>query len=263
MLQQRRLLRSQLEQARSVDAHNRIVSAMNELGDRIVLMEKEAEGDEKTRTVRAKANEARESYAEGLLKLRKAYDALGEKYADMAANPQVKEAISKYSEAAGPMQLGPTPAYVSLGNNLRKLEETVLSEAIDLRRGDGKLFYVSVVFDGKYTKEMALDTGSSLISLPYELANDVGLTPDETAQDIVLTLADGRQVPAKLMKAKSVRVGKFMAEDIECAVLPKELTEAEPLLGLAFLDHFSYKIDTERAKLIMTRVETAPAKPMR
>jgi hypothetical protein len=45
-------------------------------------------------------------------------------------------------------------------------------------------------------------------------------------------------------------------ENVECAVFPPELTEAAAILGMNFLEKFNYKIDTERAKLIMNKIET-------
>ena len=48
---------------------------------------------------------------------------------------------------------------------LKRLEETVLSESIPLRRDRSGTLYVSVVLDGRYPLEMVLDSGASLIRL--------------------------------------------------------------------------------------------------
>jgi predicted aspartyl protease len=48
-------------------------------------------------------------------------------------------------------------------------------------------------------------------------------------------LADGRQIPAKLIKLSTVRVGKFTAENVECVVLGEQANNAFPLLGISFL----------------------------
>ena len=78
-------------------------------------------------------------------------------------------------------------------------------------------------------------------------------------------LADGREVQAKLVKIPQVRVGKFIVENVECAVMPENLTNASAILGMSFLRNFSFKIETDTGKLTMSKVDGpttgAPAKP--
>jgi aspartyl protease family protein len=104
-------------------------------------------------------------------------------------------------------------------------------------------------------KELCVDSGSTLISLPYKMARDVGLNPDSSDDDVILSLADGRQVRAKRLLIPKVRVGKFELENVECAVMPSNLPDAAPLLGMSFLSQFSFKIDTENKKLTMTKID--------
>ena len=80
---------------------------------------------------------------------------------------------------------------------LKQLEDTVLSEAIDLRDDGGKTIRVSVVVNGKYQEEMVLDSGASLISLPSAIATKFGLKPREKDPRITLQLADGREIEGR------------------------------------------------------------------
>jgi aspartyl protease family protein len=104
---------------------------------------------------------------------------------------------------------------------------------------------------------MIVDTGASLISLPWNTALAVGLEPKYQAPTIQCVLADGRTVEAKLVTADTVRVGKFTVEKVRCAVLSQELTKAEPLLGLSFLKNFMVKIDAANAKLMLSKLEVS------
>lgn len=72
---------------------------------------------------------------------------------------------------------------------------------------------------------------------------------------IRVSLADGSIVEAKQVFASSVRVGKFTVEHVECAVMPADLPNAEPLLGLSFLKHFTFKIDSDKSKLVMSKID--------
>ena len=263
-LQQRSALRVQLQRAKSVQQYNNIITAMEELGDRIIVLEKRDEVEKAARTARAAANAAREQYIEHLLKTRKMYEQLKEKYADLAADPKVGDSIKEYNKAAGKScKLGPSASFTSNDRRLRKLEETVLSESIAIRRGDGDLWYVSAMFNGKHTEEISVDTGSSVIALPWALAEKMGVTPSSQDPTIQLQMADGRIIEGKQIYLDSVRVGKFAVEDVEAAVFPKDAVKAGAMLGLSFLEHFSYKIDTGNSKLIMTRVEGAEEKRRR
>jgi hypothetical protein len=56
------------------------------------------------------------------------------------------------------------------------------------------------------------------------------------------------------MMIKSVRVGQFTVENVECAVLPESLVAAENLLGGSFLQNFVYKLDPVAGELHMSQV---------
>ena len=78
--------------------------------------------------------------------------------------------------------------------------------------------------------------------------------------EIRLTLADGKIVEGWLMSVKSITVGPFTVENVECAVLPENLIAAHPLLGGTFLKNFVYKLDLTAQKLDMSKVKEPGAK---
>ena len=255
-LQKRRELRVQLDRTSNFNLHNKIVNDLNELGDRITLMQQSDAEEKAMATSRAAANKLTEEYVEQILQLRQRYDKVKAKYADLAANAEVAQAIDEYNKDADKkLTLGPTSGFNSAGRKLKTLEEIVLSDSIKLRRGPGGLWYVTAVFNGKYPEEMAIDTGASIIALPAKMARDAGLTPTADSPQVQLQMADGHTVEGRMIYADKVRVGKFSAEHVECAVLPPEFSEASPLLGLSFWRNFIFKIDTEKAQLVMSKVD--------
>ena len=242
-----------------MNVYNRIVTQMNELGDRVVLLEKELQESSPAKPAHEAAAKSREAYVEALLQIRREINKLQERYADLAADPKVTAAIADYNQAHSKnLKLGPTISLAGNDRKLKKFEETVLSDSIDIRHSDGQLWEASVVINGKAPLMLDVDTGASLVSLSYKTAIAAGLTPSDTDPTIQLQMADGRIVDAKKVVATSIRVGKFEVEKVECAVMPANLPDAGSSLGQTFLKHFTYKIDTERSKMVMTRVETGP-----
>ena len=61
-------------------------------------------------------------------------------------------------------------------------------------------------------------------------------------------------VTARRTILKSVRVGQFTVENVECAVLPPDLIAAQPLLGGSFLNQFIYKLDTAKGELHLAKI---------
>ncbi len=258
---QRRQLRIQMENTRNVDAYNKMVTAINELADRITLLEQSEEHEKAAKAARAAAHQATEEYAEYLLKAERLYKKINEQYADLAADPKVREAIAEVSETEEhEYRLGPGRAFASAGKRLEGLLQQVVSEKITIRQGDGDLWYVGIMFNGKYAQEMSIDTGSSSIALPWAMAEKMEMKPGPNAPVIQAQLADGAIIDCRRIFAGKVRVGPFTVENVECSVFPEDCIHASALLGMSFLQHFNYKVDTDRGALVMTRIDTGEGK---
>lgn len=253
---ERRQLNIQLGNAQSVQENNRIVAAINEITDRIELLNNNEQLEKYHRECRATANQLREEYVEHVLEARKIHDEVLQKYKDLAADKVVADEIEKFNKTAKkPIALGPSRSFLATNKALKKIEDTVLSEKIPLARSPGGVFMVSVVVNGSDPVEFVLDTGAGILSIPSKVAEQIGLDVPSAAPVIRLQIADGSVIEGRLVYAKSVRVGKFTVENVECAVLPPEAVNAEPLLGQSFLGKFSYKVDSDTAVLNMTKVE--------
>ncbi len=262
--QRRAALTRQLTNARNVKEHNQMVAAINELEAEIVRLENGEEMKKAVDNARAAAAGEREKYVQALLDARSLVGKTEAQYKLFADDSDVTALIAEFNEGqAKEATLGPSRGFLASVKALAKLEEKVLSEEIPLRR-EGGLFFVPVVFNGEAsdTHEMAIDTGASIVCLPYSLAKAVGLEPNEDSEVMQMSMADGSIVPGRRVFAKEMRVGKFKVENVECVVMPAELPNAAPLLGQTFLDKFGYKIDSDQQKLVMSKVEAegAPGK---
>jgi clan AA aspartic protease (TIGR02281 family) len=238
-----------------ITLNNKLVSAIRVVeGQYELSKDQKARLDEEVKSSRAKLGEAREAYIELALSARRLADEIEADYAAKAADPGVKTNLARLNQAAKKQfTLTASASFQANLRRLKQLEDTVLSESIELT-DDGKTMRVGVVVNGKHQQEMVLDSGASLISLPPSIAAKFGLKPTEKDPRIALQLADGREIEGWLMKLSTVRVGKFTVENVECAVLGAEAASAEPLLGMSFLGHFKFEVDSAARKLTMVKV---------
>ncbi len=244
--------------AGNVTLNNQLVGALRANEGRMRLIEQASErAHEQMKGIRAKTNEHREAYIQGVLDLRKLADSIATQYKTDAADAEVTAAIAKLNAALGKSyEFTELRGYLANLKRLKVLEDTVLSESIPLRRAGGDTLYVSVMVNGKHIQEMVVDSGSSMICLPQQVAAKCGVEVKSTDPEIILQLADGSQIPGREVTISSIRVGKFTVENVKCAVLGPAAVRAEPLLGMSFLGNFKFEVNSQDSKLKMVKVET-------
>src|SRR5262245_21326322 len=174
-----------------VALNNKLVGAIKALEGQFELGGQEkAKLDEQVKAARIKASDAREAYLDFALAARKLADKLEADYAQKAGDPQIKSALARLNAAAGKQfALAPTAALTASLKRLKQLEDTILSEAIELRNDGGSL-WVKVKVNDKYDQEMVLDSGASIVCLPHAMAGLFGMKPTEKDPALTLVLAD-------------------------------------------------------------------------
>jgi aspartyl protease family protein len=254
------VLSAQLANVRPGDVtlNNKLVGSLQALEGQFVLAEKEvARLQEQVKTARGKTNEAREAYIQFILDARKVANQIAADYVTKAANPEVQVNLARLNKAAGKQyKLEPSAAFTASVRRLKALEDTVLSESIPIT-GEGDTPIVSTFIDGKYQQAMVVDSGASIVMLPWAVAVKYGLKPTDKDPQIRLVLADGREIDGWSKTIPSLRVGKFEVEKVECAVLHEDAINAQPLLGMSFLRHFKFELDTSAKTLTMLKVTGA------
>lgn len=247
-----RKLQADVAKAATAVQQNRLIAEMNQARELIEkAVEFKRENEEKIQAARA---EARQNYVEFVLQLGIRFDEVDKKYAGLTEDAEVKAAIDELNAEIKKYELGPSSAYQSYKNLLDKDRGEILSADIEMRP-EGNVNWVEVMINGKYTREMVLDSGAGLLSIPHDMAKELGLEPTDQHPTIRLRLADGKIVDGKLMVLDSVQVGQFKVKEVECAVLPESLIAAEPLLGGSYLKHFTYRIDSAKNKLRMVKIK--------
>ena len=260
MVHQRAQLATQLPNVpqNDVATHNKIVLAINAIDSKLDVMKlQQPQAEEFLSKARAGWNKAREAYLGEVLQIRELADAATAKYEEAANDEKLQASVKELNEATGrEYSLDMPRTLASSIRKLEKIEDDVMTESITLRR-QGNTLYASVVVNGKYNKEMVVDSGANLICLPAKVAQELGVEPTADDPTIQLMMADGRTIEGRMVTLEEVRVGQFTVNNVEAAVLGPAATEAEPLLGMSFLGNFKFELDAKAGTLNMVNIEGA------
>ena len=257
-------LNAQLANIRPGDAtaNNKLVAAINANRSQAELLRSTLEQQDATiKTARGAANDAREAFIQAVLGLRTTADNLTQQYAQLQASEEAKQAVAEWNAASGKsFELTESRNFRQTLKRLVSLEGSVLSEEIPLERVGGGSLMLSVVINGKHTQEMVLDSGANLVTLPQEVADKCGIQITADDPRIEMHIADGSRIMGRLVNIPTIRVGQFTANNVQCAVLGPEATNAPCLLGMSFLENFKFQVDAAKGTLKMVQIrDEAPA----
>ena len=239
-----------------VRLNNKIVGALKaNQGQMELLKDRREEVETQIKQSRASLNQEVEKFSGQLLAIRKQADSIRDRYDELATDTAVKEAVALLNQdAKQTLEVTPSRGFKAMQRRLKAMEDMVLTENIPLEVTPGGTMYVSVVINGEHQQQMVLDSGASVISLPGSIAAKCGIEIDSSAPRIQLTLADNSVISGRLVTIAQVRVGKFIVENVECAVLGPEAINAPPLLGMSFLGNFKFEVDANDQSLRMIKV---------
>jgi aspartyl protease family protein len=112
--------------------------------------------------------------------------------------------------------------------------------------GNGSGWLVHATLNGRIDGLFLLDTGASICVLAPGTARQLDLPP--TAGQVELRTANGT-VRAPIVQLRSVDVGGNRARDVDAVIHPAVQPPLDGIIGLSFLDHFSYGVDPRRRVL--------------
>ena len=112
--------------------------------------------------------------------------------------------------------------------------------------GSGTSWLVRATLNGKYTGLFLLDTGASYCVLAPSIVNRLDIAP--TGERVTVQTANGT-VTAPVVRVASIDVGKGRARDVLAVVHPAIGPPLAGVIGLSFLNNFTYAIDPRRKVL--------------
>jgi len=211
---------------------NEAVLTYNSLADRIQLLQSQV-SDQVQNQIRAEAPRRREAYIQAVLDLRQVVARTLKAYDELAKNDEVKKALEALGRASKTKtqtqpKLGPSRQFQDQVKLLERIEKTVITDKVELRRTRGGVYEVDVTFNGKVTRPMIFDTGAALTLIPARLAAEIGLNVSPSDPEIRCETADGTVVVAKQKTIPVMRVGRFTVTDVDCAVMPPRKATSNP-----------------------------------
>lgn len=258
-LEKRISLNRDLQRAQSTAENNQIVAAINEASDRVNLIDAEIKStDEQMERRRDGLAKARSDYLRVTSELRGIVVSTEKKYLQLTLDAEVQSALKQFQgDDDKEYRIAPSRAYLAAVKQLEKSESAISSDNIALEQRNG-VYRVEVEINGTQKVSMVFDTGAGYVTLPARLANELGIRPGDQDANVTVIIADGSRVQAKAMRLKSMRVGKCVAEDVDCIVMPESLPNAPMVLGGTFLKNFTYKIDPQTHRLTLSKIDTGP-----
>lgn len=238
-------------QGRNNELVARINAGSAQLKQLIRLRDKVKEENDK---LKATLGKAEEEYAEMVLKMRRYVDKMRETIVNANEVRDVGIALRVLATRYQcPTELDLDAMLTPLDRRVRKLEESIFSETIDLESEGGGLTVQAVI--GLEPVNMLVDSGAGIVLIPVDLAEKLDLKAEPDAKELSLRTADGRRIAAKEIILPRLRVGKFEAENVKAALLEEAVAGAKPLLGMSFLERFKFEIDTQQKKLKLLEVD--------
>ncbi len=247
-------LNAQLANVTDVATNNRLIGAIGAVEGQLRLAYENRQQREKQESIlHEQISAARDGYITHVTAMRKSADDVGRLYYN--ADPEVQSLISQLNESASPpVVLQPSSVFLA---NLRKLDDLqgeILAEDIKLKR-EGNTYWATVKCNGENSLNMVVDSGASTVLLSSNDAAKIGLRPGDKDPLVRLGVADGRSTIGRLMTIRSMQLGQFTIENVECVVLNPEAGNAEPLLGMTFLGRFKFQLDGGKSTLSLTKIK--------
>lgn len=237
--------------------YNHEVDIVNSIRGRILPL---LEQIKQRQAVLQKIGDPSDEYVAITLKFGAAIDATLEQYDKLATDPEVKAAIDALTRTAATAKvaLGPSDRLKAELPEITRLREKVNSDTISFDITGG-VPTVPVTFNGDVTVPGIVDSGASTVSISSKLADKLGLKPGQDDKITHAIIADGSVVEVHQMILKSVRLGKFTVENVECVVVPDNGHDVDTLLGGSLLRRFVYKMDLAAGQLKLSQITEALA----
>jgi clan AA aspartic protease (TIGR02281 family) len=125
------------------------------------------------------------------------------------------------------------------------------------RAGTGMLVMVRI--NGRAVAPFMVDTGASYVLIPQAVAEEAGIEVGSDTRTMQFTTANG-MVEQPIVTLESVELGSAQAADVPASISP---SMSIGLLGLSFLNRFTYQVDAAAGMLTLTENDLAEGGDLR
>ena len=238
--------------------NNRYIAMINANASQVDLLLKDmSDLAKQVKAGQSFVNKASDEFVKQLLDVRGRLDAFDAKAKSLAEDQKLAAVVKEIEQTIGSEiePLGESRSLARMRSNLEKLESIILTDTVKLTDDGSGTFEATISINGYDVVQLVVDSGASLVCLPSKMADELGLEIGPDAQPIQMTIADGSIISGKLITLDSVRMGKFEAENVQCAVLGPEAVNAPGLLGMSFLGNFKFELDASKGEIKMMTID--------
>jgi len=117
----------------------------------------------------------------------------------------------------------------------------------------GNSYYAKVKINRKANALFLVDTGASSVHISRSMAKRLKLKLDK-GEPTFAKIAGGQIVSGRIIKLKEIKIGRVRIKNIKAIVFDQDnMAMQDGLLGMSFLNHFVFQIDTKKPELILQR----------
>lgn len=132
------------------------------------------------------------------------------------------------------------------------LQDINLAEYVEIPlRKSGRQYLVNVNMNLNQEITMVLDTGATISAVDSEILRSIGVNV-ENGRPVLLNTAGG-QIQARIVRLNSIGVGGQVLTGFDVASLDTAAMNGMGLLGIDYLDRFSFVIDDRKRRLYLRR----------
>lgn len=132
-----------------------------------------------------------------------------------------------------------TVVYMAKGKQIIPLEKV------------GDSLYTEITLNRKKKARFLVDTGASSMQISRSMANALRIDLQKYPV-IPVTIAGGHVVGAREVILKEVRIHNVKVKNVKALVMESDnLGLNDGLLGMSFLNHFVFSVDSKKAELIL------------
>lgn len=144
-------------------------------------------------------------------------------------------------------------------NNKLKAEAAIAEREsqprkIEIEQNKGHIT-IDALLNGKVKANLLLDTGATYVVISAKVAQKLGINLKKEKKELLLQVADGRKVKAKLITLKSIKIEEVQADNVEAAVIFSQTGMGDGVIGMSFLKLYNFKVDYAKNKLILEKIK--------
>ena len=144
-------------------------------------------------------------------------------------------------------------AVMETGHVLKTLIDIPFGRSVVPLEQQGNSLFVNVTLNRNVKAKLLLDTGCTDTQISPLIAAELKIRETE-GERVTCHLAGGNAVPGRMVNIKEIKLGNAKIRNVPAVILDSDRTRRhDGLLGMAFLNNFSFKVDIDKNELILQK----------